>query len=95
VIHCIQVAANLLERGESALVLHSGYFGDSFTECLETYEVKVKQLKAPIGRAVALSELEEELKGGKKYKIITVTHVDTSTGLFLPQVYQIDLFTRF
>jgi len=42
--------------------------------------VNVKQLKAPIGRAVALSELEEELKSGKKYKIVTVTHVDTSTG---------------
>jgi len=57
--------------------------------------VNVKQLKAPIGRAVALSELEEELKGGKKYKIVTVTHVDTSTGLFQPQIYQIDLLTRF
>lgn len=76
-----QVAANLVERGENALVLHSGYFGDSFTECLETYEVNVKQLKAPIGRAVALPELEKELKSGKKYKVVTVTHVDTSTGV--------------
>jgi len=56
--------------------------------------VNVKQLKAPIGRAVALSDLEEELKSGKKYKIVTVTHVDTSTGLFQPQIYQIDLLTR-
>lgn len=56
--------------------------------------MNVKQLKAPIGRAVALSDLEEELKSGKKYKIVTVTHVDTSTGLFQPQIYQIDLLTR-
>ncbi|KAF9445964.1 PLP-dependent transferase [Macrolepiota fuliginosa MF-IS2] len=76
-----QVAANLVEQGENALVLHSGYFGDSFQDCLETYGAKVTQLKAPIGRAVALSELEKELKSGKKYKIVTVTHVDTSTGV--------------
>lgn len=47
--------------------------------------MNVKQLKAPIGRAVALPELEKELKSGKKYKVVTVTHVDTSTGLFQPQ----------
>jgi len=47
--------------------------------------VNVKQLKAPIGRAVALPELEKELRSGKKYKVVTVTHVDTSTGLFQPQ----------
>lgn len=76
-----QVAANLVEQGENALVLHSGYFGDSFNDCLETYGANVKQLKAPIGRAVTSSELEKELKSGKKYKIVTVTHVDTSTGV--------------
>ncbi|XP_006462077.1 hypothetical protein AGABI2DRAFT_151665 [Agaricus bisporus var. bisporus H97] len=76
-----QVAANLVESGENALVLNSGYFGDSFKECLETYGANVAQLKAPIGRAVALSDLEKELRSGKNYKIVTVTHVDTSTGV--------------
>jgi alanine-glyoxylate transaminase/serine-glyoxylate transaminase/serine-pyruvate transaminase len=75
-----QVAANLVEHGENALVLHTGYFGDSFKECLETYGANVVQLKAPIGRAVTLSELEKELRSGKKYKLVTLTHVDTSTG---------------
>ena len=28
----MQVAANLVEPGENALVLHSGYFADSFAE---------------------------------------------------------------
>lgn len=27
-----QVAANLVEPGDNALVLHSGYFGDSFED---------------------------------------------------------------
>lgn len=34
--HCTnvvpQVAANLIEPGENALVLHTGYFGDSFAD---------------------------------------------------------------
>ena len=31
-----QVAANLVEPGENALVLHSGYFGDSFEDWCDT-----------------------------------------------------------
>ncbi|EPQ30391.1 uncharacterized protein PFL1_01917 [Pseudozyma flocculosa PF-1] len=74
------VAANCLQPGESALVLNSGYFGDSFAECLEVYGAKVDQIKAPIGSKPSLAEVEEALKK-KKYKVLTFTHVDTSTGV--------------
>lgn len=74
------VAANLAEPGDDVLVLHTGYFADSFTDCFETYGVKAKQLKAPIGKRPQLPEIEKELKE-KKYKLLTVTHVDTSTGV--------------
>lgn len=43
------VGANLIERGDEALVLNTGYFGDSFAECLETYGAKVTQVKAEVG----------------------------------------------
>ncbi|TID13627.1 alanine--glyoxylate aminotransferase 1-like [Venturia nashicola] len=75
-----QVAANLVEPGEEALVLHTGYFADSFADCFETYGAKVTQLKAPIGDRPQLDAVEKALKE-KKYKVITVTHVDTSTGV--------------
>jgi alanine-glyoxylate transaminase/serine-glyoxylate transaminase/serine-pyruvate transaminase len=75
-----QVAANLAEPGDEVLVLHTGYFADSFADCFETYGAKVTQLKAPIGDRPQLDEIEKALKE-KKYKIITVTHVDTSTGV--------------
>jgi alanine-glyoxylate transaminase/serine-glyoxylate transaminase/serine-pyruvate transaminase len=75
-----QVAANLVEPGEEVLVLHTGYFADSFTDCFETYGVKVTQLKAPIGDRPQLDKVEKALKE-KAYKMITVTHVDTSTGV--------------
>lgn len=74
------VAANLAEQGDDVLVLHTGYFADSFTDCFQTYGVNATQLKAPIGDRPQLPDVEKALKE-KKYKIITVTHVDTSTGV--------------
>lgn len=61
-------------------MLNSGYFGDSFTDCLETYGSTVSQVKAPIGSAVSMEDLSTALKK-KTYKAVTVTHVDTSTGV--------------
>jgi len=75
-----QVAANLVEPGDEVLVLHTGYFADSFADCFETYGVKATQLKAPIGERPQLDEVVKALKE-KEYKMITVTHVDTSTGV--------------
>lgn len=74
------VAANLVEPGEDVLVLHTGYFADSFADCFETYGAKPTQLKAPIGDRPQLDAVEEALKE-RKYKALTVTHVDTSTGV--------------
>ena len=75
-----QVAANLAEAGDEVLVLHTGYFADSFADCFETYGVKATQLKAAIGDRPQLDEVEKAL-GEKKYKLLTVTHTDTSTGV--------------
>ncbi|KAL8731259.1 MAG: hypothetical protein Q9166_003483, partial [cf. Caloplaca sp. 2 TL-2023] len=74
------VAANLVEKGDNVLVLHTGYFADSFADCFETYGINATQLKAPIGDRPQLPEVEKALKE-KSYKLITVTHVDTSTGV--------------
>ena len=57
-----QVAANLAEPGDEVLVLHTGYFADSFADCFETYGAKVTQLKAPIGDRPQLDEIEKALK---------------------------------
>jgi alanine-glyoxylate transaminase / serine-glyoxylate transaminase / serine-pyruvate transaminase len=60
--------------------LFSSYFGDSFAECLEIYGANATQLKASIGSRPSLGEVEKALKS-KDYKVITITHVDTSTGV--------------
>lgn len=69
-------ASNLIEPGENVLVLNTGYFGDSFAECLEIYGAKVDQLGAPVGDKPTVQQIEEALKK-KKYKMLTFTHVDT------------------
>lgn len=74
------VASNLTEPGDEALVLHSGYFGQSFADCFESYGTKVTQLKAPVGECPSREQIAEALKS-KKFKVITITHVDTSTGV--------------
>jgi len=73
-------ASNIVEAGEDVLVLNTGYFGDRFGECLEIYGAKVTQVRAPIGDRPSLDEVREALKA-KNYKLITITHVDTSTSV--------------
>lgn len=74
------VAANIVEAGDDVLVLSTGYFSDGFADCLGVYGAKVTEIKAPVGQRPQLPEIEKALSE-KKYKVLTVTHVDTSTGV--------------
>lgn len=74
------VAANLIEAGEDVLVLGTGYFSNGFADCLRVYGANVTELQAPVGTKPTLPEIEKALSE-KRYKAITVTHVDTSTGV--------------
>ncbi len=72
--------ANLIEPGDKALVLSTGTFGERYAELLARYGAEVTVLSAPLGGAVDLGEVEAALRNGS-YKLMTVTHVDTSTGV--------------
>lgn len=74
------VAANLVEAGEDALVLTTGFFGDRFADCLTQYGAKVTKLAGEVGSVPSFDDIAKAL-AEKKYKIITATHVDTSTGV--------------
>ncbi len=75
-------AANLIEHGDNALVISSGYFGDRFKDILDRYGANTTILSTEIGGDIALEIIERELKN-KKYKLLTMTHVDTSTGVLI------------
>ena len=72
--------ANLIEPGDRALVVNTGYFGDRFGALLERYGAQVTHVRAPVGGRPPLEEVEQALREGP-YKLMTVTHVDTSTGV--------------
>ena len=74
-------AANLIEPGDKALVVNTGYFGDRFGAILERYGATVTHVRAPaVGDAPPTEEVETALGEGD-YKLMTVTHVDTSTAV--------------
>ncbi|NRS90194.1 alanine-glyoxylate transaminase/serine-glyoxylate transaminase/serine-pyruvate transaminase [Flavobacterium sp. 7E] len=75
-------AANLIESGDNVLVISSGYFGQRFKDILERYGAKVTLLQAALGQSVSIDSIENELKT-KQYKALTLTHVDTSTGIIV------------
>lgn len=74
-------AANLLEPGERALVVNSGYFSDRMAEILRRYGVEVLEVGAPVGEAPSPEAVREALERSGPVKALFATHVDTSTGV--------------
>ena len=74
--------ANLVEPGDNALVVNTGYFGDRIGAILERYGAKVTHIRPAAGIHPDLADVEAALKAGT-YKVMTITHVDTSTGVLV------------
>jgi alanine-glyoxylate transaminase/serine-glyoxylate transaminase/serine-pyruvate transaminase len=74
-------AANLIEPGDRALVVVTGYFSERMTEILRRYGAEVTEVTAPVGEAPAPEEIREVLERGGPFKALFATHVDTSTGV--------------
>lgn len=74
------VGANLVEPGDEALVVDTGYFSQRYATILERYGAQVTLVSAPPGDSPSLEEVEDALKTGK-FKLVTITHVDTSTAV--------------
>ena len=72
-------ASNLVEPGDKVLQVVTGYFSDRMQEIFERYGALVERVEAAPGDRPSLDQVEESLKNG--FKILSVTHVDTSTGV--------------
>ncbi len=86
--------SNLTEAGDHVLVVSTGYFGERYADLLKRYGAKVTLLKAEIGDVVPLEKVEAELAKGI-YKLMTFTHVDTSTGVLLEPKPMADLALKY
>ena len=74
--------SNLIERGDKVLVISTGYFGLRYADLLLRYGAEVTFLQAELGDVVPLDMIEDELKK-RAYKLLTFTHVDTSTAVMV------------
>lgn len=71
---------NIIDENENLLVVSHGFFGDRFVEIANALNVQVDHIKSEAGDRVHPDEIMRKIKE-KKYKAITITHVDTSTGV--------------
>jgi alanine-glyoxylate transaminase/serine-glyoxylate transaminase/serine-pyruvate transaminase len=76
-------AQSLVEAGDAVLVLDTGVFSERMASLLERIGANVTRFSPGVGRAPDLAELERTLATGS-FRAITITHVDTSTGVRAP-----------
>lgn len=76
-------AANVTREGDRILVISHGYFGDRFADIFKRKHREVDVISAPWGETVPAAKIREALET-KRYKAVTVTHVDTATGTMAP-----------
>lgn len=75
--------ANSTKRGDNVLVVSHGYFGNRFTEICTAKGLQVDVLESSWGSIVTPETIASQLSM-KHYSVVTVTHVDTSTGVSAP-----------
>ena len=73
---------NLIEPNDNVLVISTGYFGERYADICKRYGANVTILTTEVGDTVSLNDIEKELST-KNYKLLTITHVDTSTGVLV------------
>lgn len=72
--------ANLLNRGDTAVVVNGGKFGERWAEICETYGIKTIAIDIEWGTAIDPLRIETTLKNNPKVKAVFITHCETSTG---------------
>jgi alanine-glyoxylate transaminase/serine-glyoxylate transaminase/serine-pyruvate transaminase len=71
---------NTVAAGEKLLVISHGYFGDRFLLLGKAFGIEVDVIQAQWGKQVLPAAVEKKLAEGK-FKAVTITHADTSTGV--------------
>jgi alanine-glyoxylate transaminase/serine-glyoxylate transaminase/serine-pyruvate transaminase len=74
---------NLLEPEDKVLVCVHGYFGDRLRQMTERQGADVTLIEGEWGRPTDPEQVEAALKNGA-YKVITLVHAETSTGVLQP-----------
>ena len=75
--------ANLIEPGDKVLNTVSGYFGECFVKISKVHGALPRVLETPWGKSIKPEDVKNALRKDD-YKAVTVTHVETSTGVANP-----------
>lgn len=75
--------ANLVQEGDAVLAIVTGYFGDRLAQVCERYGATVTRLSGEWGRAID-PELVRTALQHASFKVVTVVHAETSTGVLQP-----------
>jgi alanine-glyoxylate transaminase/serine-glyoxylate transaminase/serine-pyruvate transaminase len=84
--------ANLVEPGDKALVVDTGYFSERFATILERYGAQITRISTSPGSRPSLEQVKAALEADS-FKLLTITHVDTSTAV-IAEVEQITALGR-
>lgn len=77
------VIANFVEAGERVVVVDTGWFAQRFGDIAKRYTDQIEIVTADVGTVPPLEKVEAALKAAPT-KLLTITHVDTSTGVSAP-----------
>ena len=89
-LHCTGTAgmetgvANLLERGDKAIVAQAGFFGKRIAEIARRHGAEVVDVTAEWGEIVPIERLLETLDRHPDARLVAVVHAETSTGAEYP-----------
>ena len=75
--------ANLVQEGDPVLAIVTGYFGDRLAQVCERYGANVTRLTGEWGRAIDPEQVRTALQHAS-FKVVTVVHAETSTGVLQP-----------
>jgi alanine-glyoxylate transaminase/serine-glyoxylate transaminase/serine-pyruvate transaminase len=75
--------ANAVEPGDKILNVVTGFFGQHFVKITKVHSAVSMVLEVPWGKSVKPENVKDMLKKDD-YKAVTVTHVETSTGVANP-----------
>jgi aspartate aminotransferase-like enzyme len=76
--------SNLLSKGDKALVVRGGKFGDRWVEICDAYGVQAKAIDVPWGEAVDPDQVAKALKVDGLIRAVYTTASETSTGVKHP-----------
>jgi len=75
---------NTMCRGDKAIVVRGGKFGERWAELCEAYGVRATNIDVAWGQAVDPALIESTLKSDPSYKAVFLQATETSTGVMHP-----------